>query len=328
MARARRSTARLALALVGALVLALLAACGEPTTTRPPLKVVATIAPLADWARQVGREYVDVTQLVPTGTNPRDYTLSDRDRAKLAEADVLLYNGLGVEPWLDAAVSVEQARRMAILDLSQFLGVTSGRTPARSLAEAQEAAREAQRNGGLEDDRVSSLLWLDPGPSMAQLAVVLIADTYTRVDEIHLLKYRRNADRYNGSLEDFDNWVKREVRAWPRVSDGQRVAPVMQTVDRSWSYFAQRYGITLRVLEGSDDAVLASTNAPIFVNKFDMLAEHASVLGLRKPDATLDPYAADSYIQMMRTNVNTIADAMRRIAQQEQFRSRRLDHVQ
>lgn len=329
MARARRRLARLSLALLGCLLATALASCGQPTAQRPPLRVVATLAPLADWAREVGGPYVSVTQIVPTGANPRQYTLSERDRASLAQADVLLYNGLGLEPWLETAVPAAEARRLVVLELSQFLGTAATRTAGRSLSEAQEAAREAQRKGGVEDSRVSPYLWLDPGPSMAQLAVVLISDTFARVDDTHLVTFKRNADRYNGDLENFDNWVKREMRSWPRVTSGASSAPVMQALDHSWSPFAQRYGITLRVLGDTPGSELAvNTSAPVFANQFDVLADYYKELGLRKPDAVLDPLAADSYLQTMRTNVNTIASALRRVAQQEQFRSRRLNNVQ
>lgn len=294
-----------------------LASCAQPSAKQPPLKVVATIAPLADWARQIGQGRVTVTQIVPAGINPRDYTLSEADQHALSEADVLLFNGLSLEPWLATAISDAQAQQMVVLELAQFIGNTrvgrNGRVPF-----AERGIRPQRSGGELGDADVVGLspyLWLDPGPNMAQAAVSLIADTFTRADTDHLLTYRRNADKYNGELENLDNWVRRESRSWPRARVGASDMLVMQTLDYGWYYFAQRYGINLRVLDPEQSTTTRPTStAPLFVDQFMRPADQAKLLSVRQPDGILKPLGHDSYLQLMRDNVNTIAQGMRRVA--------------
>ncbi len=301
-----------------------LAACAQPSAEVPPLKVVATVAPLADWARQVGQARVTVTQIVPAGVNPRNYIPSESDLRALAEADVLLFNGLGLEPWLQAAIPDARVQQLAMLELSRFIGNMraggNGRVP---FAERGGNSRSGEVPGDVDVAGLSPYLWLDPGPNMAQFAVSLIADTFIRVDTDHLLVYRRNAEKYNGELENLDSWIRRETRSWPRTRMGVSDMLVLQTLDYGWYYFAQRYGINLRVI---DPGLSASRRpikaAPLFVDQFMRSSDHMELLSLRQPDGVLKPLGQDNYLQLMRANVNTINQGMRRVVHAQPTRRR------
>ncbi|MCX7597528.1 MAG: metal ABC transporter substrate-binding protein, partial [Armatimonadetes bacterium] len=65
------------------------------------LPVVATIYPLADWARQIGGEHVDVAPLLKPGSNPHTYEPSPQDSLLIARCKLLFSVGLGLEDWVD-----------------------------------------------------------------------------------------------------------------------------------------------------------------------------------------------------------------------------------
>lgn len=67
-------------------------------------KLVATINILADMASQVAGNHLEVTSLLPSGTDPHSYEPRPGDAALLAGADVILTNGLHLEGWLDKLV--------------------------------------------------------------------------------------------------------------------------------------------------------------------------------------------------------------------------------
>ncbi len=307
----------------------LLSACGQAQSQRPPLKVVATIPPLADWARQVGGDLVQVTQIVPAGVDAATYAPSPGDQAAIASADVLLFNGFGIEPWLNDAMQATGDAPLVTLDLSQYLGIRTGgtHTIVRTPLEAEE---RGQNNDKTEFERVfippsivSPYLWLNPGPTMAQQAVWLIADTFTRVDVDNLLVYRRNADRYVGELENLDNWIRRQIRSWPHVRVGSRDLLAIQSADRSWHYFAQHYTINLRTvttINTFEPRIPAST--PLFVNRYLDEAERLRIIGLREPDGLLDPFADNSYIALMKYNVDVMTKGIQQAArnQPQQFK--------
>lgn len=315
----RRSSWIVALLLLVIAASPWLVAMAQRRPERPPLKVVATIAPLADWARQVGREHVAVRQLVPINTDPTTYSPSDADRLAIAQADVLIFNGLQLEPWLDQLVEQAAPEKIVTLELARFVGPTS---QAPRVAQQQQLPAEDQSNSDQERaQRIlppyveSSYLWLDPGSDMAQRSVLLIADTFARVDPDGLAGYRRNAEQYNGELENLDNWIRREIRTWPRFKVSSRPLLWMQMLDKSWRYFAVRYSINLREpgsLNSSNTTLPASL--PLFVDSSLQAADQLKAIGLRQPDGVLRPLGNENYLQLMRDNVTIMTEGMRRAA--------------
>ncbi len=291
------------------LVAPALAACGSDAP-QPPLRVVATLAPLADWARQVGRERVVVTQIVPVDVDPRAYTPTAGDVAAVRDADVLISNGLGLEPWLPNLIAQAQPRDVIALELAQFIGP---RAPRRQLPDQSARHNDDADPGVLHPESGSAVaqpvahspfLWLDPGPDRAQLAVLLIGDTLTRVDPDHLAWYRRNAERYNGELENLDAWVQRQISRWPRLTVGQRSIAALQAPNRAWHYFAERYGLELRLTsELATRHPILPANTPLFVNAFGADIEAAPGNAATRPAGVLRPLGYASYVQLIRQNV-------------------------
>ena len=68
----------------------------------PPVQVVTTTNFVADWARVVGGDRVEVFGLLPPGGDPHTFQPGPRDVAKVADADVVFTVGLGLEAdWLE-----------------------------------------------------------------------------------------------------------------------------------------------------------------------------------------------------------------------------------
>lgn len=117
---------RISLLMVGVL---LLAGCGaEPgfnhKDTKTPrgagqgerVRVVTTIGVLADWARQVGGDRVEVACLLSGSESPHTYELKPADVKLMADARVLFRVGLGLEEWLDAAIENSGNKRLVVVD--------------------------------------------------------------------------------------------------------------------------------------------------------------------------------------------------------------------
>jgi zinc/manganese transport system substrate-binding protein len=85
------------------LLLTLLSA--TPARAEEPLRVVASFSVLEDLVAQVGGEHVAVTSLIPMGGEPHDWEPRPYDIAELAEADLVVVNGLGLEGWLDRLIA-------------------------------------------------------------------------------------------------------------------------------------------------------------------------------------------------------------------------------
>src|SRR6266545_4153466 len=92
---------------VGVGLILLFVAVGLTTGTRSniasnknKLQVTASFYPMAEFARNVGGSRADVTTLVGPGVEPHDYDPTPKQIANIYKSQMVIYNGLGLEPWM------------------------------------------------------------------------------------------------------------------------------------------------------------------------------------------------------------------------------------
>ena len=67
-------------------------------------KVYTSFYAMYDFTKTIGGDDIDLTNIVPTGTEPHDFEPTASDMAKLSEADIFIYNGVGMESWADKII--------------------------------------------------------------------------------------------------------------------------------------------------------------------------------------------------------------------------------
>ena len=78
------------------------------------LNVLAVESFLADIAQQVAGERLKVEALVPTGVDPHTFQPTPQDVVKIAESQVLIANGAGLEEWLQEIIANAGGERVVI----------------------------------------------------------------------------------------------------------------------------------------------------------------------------------------------------------------------
>lgn len=281
------------------------------------LGVVATTGIIGDMARNVGGDRVTVSVLLPTSVDPHTYQPTPADMQKLAQARVVLRNGIGLDDWLDrlAESSGASARVVTVSD-----GVAL-----RHGDEGGAAAAEAHDNVGNEAD---PHVWMDVRNAMTMARN--IADALTRADPAGAEVYASNLAKYTGQLSELDGWIERQVAA---------IAPERRKLvatHEALGYFADRYGFEVvgTVVKGLQaerepsahelaelvEQIRAEGVAAIFVEstmnpRLAMaVAQEAGVevvsslyTGSLGPEGS----PASTYIEMMRYDVETIVGALR-----------------
>ena len=121
-----RSTVLPALAVVFALVAcsdeAGSAASARDGAAPDPVRVVVTNNIVADWVENVGGDHVEVFSLLPVGADPHAFQPGARDVAKVADADLVLSIGLGLEEsWLRDLVRNAARDESAIVELGEVV---------------------------------------------------------------------------------------------------------------------------------------------------------------------------------------------------------------
>lgn len=93
---------RLSIFILSILQIFLFTACKTQPTDSSKLQVYASFYAMYDFAKAIGGNKADVHLLCPAGQEPHDFEPTAQDIARLAAADVFIYNGMGMEHWADS----------------------------------------------------------------------------------------------------------------------------------------------------------------------------------------------------------------------------------
>jgi zinc/manganese transport system substrate-binding protein len=188
-----------------------------PAPAQDRLDVVASFSILGDFARNVGGERASVTTLVGPDGDVHVYTPAPSDAKKIADAKLVIINGLGLEGWLSRLVQSAGSK-------ATMITASQGVTPRRLGSDADPHAWQSVAN--------------------ARIYVANIRDALVAADPAGAGIYRANADRYLANLDALD----REVRAAvAQIPEGRR--KVISTHD-AFGYFAAAYGIEFIAPQG------------------------------------------------------------------------------
>jgi ABC-type Zn uptake system ZnuABC Zn-binding protein ZnuA/ABC-type Mn2+/Zn2+ transport system permease subunit len=220
---------RRAAALAAAAATLVVAGCGSGSGGSgggDRIDVVASTPVVADLARQVGGDRVNVTQLLQPNTDPHDYEPRPSDVKAVASAQVVLESGMGLDHWVEDVVE-QSGADPTVVDLSGALPVRLG---ADGHADEDEHAEDADDHGDHDPH-----WWHDPENAIA--ATREIAAVLARADPDARATFKRNAEDYVEQLEALETGIRACVERVP-VADRKLV-----TDHDALGYFARRYGI-------------------------------------------------------------------------------------
>ncbi len=198
-----------------------------------PLRVVATTSQIFDAVRRVGGNRVEVHGLMGPGVDPHLYRASEGDITRLEAADAVFWNGLHLE----AGIS-------GVLERITVLGVHSIRV-------TDDIDRQLLLAPPEFDGAFDPHFWFDL--DLWSIAVATIRDALIAMDPEGAESYRANADSFITQVKELDSYVKsRAMEIDVRVR-------VLVTAHDAFNYFANRYGIEVRGLQGISTEGEAST---------------------------------------------------------------------
>ncbi|MBR1892697.1 MAG: zinc ABC transporter substrate-binding protein [Lachnospiraceae bacterium] len=186
-------------------------AAGNPLNS-DKIKVVTTIFPEYDWAKQVvgdDSENVDLTLLLDNGTDLHSYQPTTEDMLKISEADLFIYVGGESDTWVDDALKNATNKDMKVINLMETLGDD---IKEEEVVEGMEAEEEEEEEGeGHDEVEYDERVWLSL--ENAETIVNEIAKNLVEVDKENAEKYENNAETYNEKLDTLAEEYKSAAQA-------------------------------------------------------------------------------------------------------------------
>jgi len=283
-----------------------LATAAVPALAQTPAKipVVATFSILADFARNVGGDRIEVISLVGPNGDAHVYQPTPDDAKNLRAARLILVNGLKLEGWMDRLIKASGSTAPVIV-------ATKGVQPL-----------ESEENGhkGLDPHAWQSI-------DNAKIYVANIRDALAAADPDGAATYRANASAYVAQLDKLDAEVRAAIAKIP-----EKHREIITTHD-AFGYFGAAYGFRFIAPEGvSTEAepsardvakiirqIKAEKIPAVFLENISdprisrRIAEEsgAKIGGTLFSDA-LSPQdgPAGTYIDMMRNNIRQLTSAL------------------
>ena len=301
--------------LIGLFVLSgLITACGgtaAPAASQK-LNVVSTVSPITNIIYNVGGDRINLTGIIPEGSDSHTFEPAPSDAKILAQADVIFVNGLKLE---EPTVKLAEANKKASAEIVQLGEQTI--TPDQYIYDFSFPKENGSPNPHL---------WMNP---MNALRYAEIArDTLVKRDAANADYYNKNYAAFKARIEVLDQAIKDAIALIPEANRK------LLTYHDSFAYFAPRYGMTVigaiqpsdfaepsakevaaLIQQVKDEKVPAIFGSEVFPSPvLDQIAKEAGAVyvdTLRDDDLPGQPGETNhSYLGIMRDDVATMAKAL------------------
>lgn len=198
------------------------------------IKIVTTVFPLKEFAQAAGGDRVEVSLLLPPGTSIHNWQPRPGDIANLYSCQLIVYVGLGLEPWLNDLIASGLKNKPRLLEASSGLAL---------LEDSEDHQEES-----LPDKKIRHThqhfdphIWLDLDIDIK--IVNRLAEILTELDPEHRQYYKDNAERYTSKLKGLDEMYQSIL-----TSCQERVLVVAGHA--AFGYLARRYNLIQKALYG------------------------------------------------------------------------------
>jgi zinc/manganese transport system substrate-binding protein len=192
-----------------------------PGAALAKVKVVASITDLASIAATVGGDHVEASAIARPNADVHRVEVLPSYMVRVSRADIYLKVGLGLDQWSDGIIAGSRNAALTIVDCSREVPVIEKPTD-----RVTAAMGDIHPSGNPH-------YWLDP--RNGGIAARTIAEALTHADPAHADEFRARAEAFAAECERTWNSGRAEAEGLG--------AKTVLTYHRSWSYFANAYGL-------------------------------------------------------------------------------------
>ncbi|MER5176578.1 MAG: zinc ABC transporter substrate-binding protein [Candidatus Nitrosocosmicus sp.] len=223
-------------------------------SSKSVIKVVASFFPIYEFVKAVGGDRVQASVLIPIGSEPHSFDPTIQQISNAQTADMLVYNGAGME-----SVWINKVNPKFAVDTSQGLNL---------LASGDKKALTG----------VDPHIWLDP--ILAEHQANMIRDGLIKVDPNNANYYKDNAQKFIAQLNSLNSSIKSKLSNCNKKD--------FISFHNAFNYFAQRYGLIQHTIQG------LSPEGEILPQKIQEIIQLSHNLGINTiySEDLVDPRAA------------------------------------
>jgi len=273
------------------------------TSSRAELTVASLSTITTDLSKNIGGSHVKVDPIIKAGIDPHEFEPTPLDVRKVADANLVLFTGKGIEGYL---TKLEDATGSS----SKFLDVGTS-IPSLTMKEEGKIVEDPH--------------WWHSVENMKR-ATRVIATAFSQADPANSESYQNNAQNYLASLDELQRWIRVQVA---RLSHDQRK---LVTSHDALQYFAHDYGFTIFPVKGIStneepssqhvkEIIEVIRNQRVKAVFFENIENPQAVEQISKESGAKTGYTlysdglgeseASTYESMMKHNVSTIVDGLK-----------------
>lgn len=196
------------------------------STENGKIKIAVTFNPLKEFAEAVGGDKVQVQTIIPNGSEPHDFDPRAKDLINIENADIFVYNGLNMEPWVDKVISNLQNKNLIKVESSKNVNAIK----------VEEHESEEENEHGDYDPHI----WL--GFTSAKVQARNIMDALIKVDGKNRDFYEKNYKEFEDELDKLLNEYKPKFEALKNKN--------FVTGHAAFAYFCRDFGLKQNSIEG------------------------------------------------------------------------------
>jgi len=225
-------------ALAAAAVAVILSGCGSGSAGKlaeDKTNVVTSFYPLYYLASEIGGDYTNVINLIPAGVEPHDWSPKSRDLDTASKAQLLLYNGAGLEGWIDDFLQgLPKSSKLKTAAASEGIALLNG--------EGEEGEHEGEHadHDGHDHRGIDPHTWVSPKSMMIMAGNV--KEMLVQVDAAHETQYTANYEKLEERLHALDVEYETKLGAASRRD--------IVVSHQAFGYLARDYGLTQRSIMG------------------------------------------------------------------------------
>jgi zinc transport system substrate-binding protein len=196
---------------------------GNTVFGKGKLQVAVSFNAIREITEAVGGDRVEITTIIPNGTEPHEFEPKTGDLIALSKADVFIYNGLGMETWATKAVSAANNKKLISVDSSK------GITPIKN-TDPDEIKEHGQYDPHI---------WLSLDAASVQAKNV--RDAFIRADKTNKAAYEKNCESFLNALKGIKADYEKKMKSVQKKT--------FVTGHAAFAYFARDFGLKQNSVE-------------------------------------------------------------------------------